>query len=244
MPEPILAVTHVTSGYGPVTVLRRVSVAVARGEVVAVLGSNGAGKSTLMKTVVGLLRAKEGRIQFGSEDITRRTPEDIARLGVTLVPEGRHLFPDMSVRENLMLGAYAKRSDRQTTARLLNQVHELFPLLADRAEEHAGGLSGGQQQMVAVGRALMAGPQVLILDEPSLGLAPKVTHQVFAALSHLRELGLTLVLVEQNASLALQMADRAYVLERGRVTIEGPCEELLRDGRVRATYLGNIPDSA
>jgi branched-chain amino acid transport system ATP-binding protein len=240
MPEPALSVDHVTSGYGPVTVLRDVSLTVGRGEVVAVLGSNGAGKSTLMKTVVGLLRAKEGRIGCGGEDITGRSTEDIARLGTTLVPEGRHLFPDMTVRENLMLGAYAHRRDRKATARQLERVHELFPLLAERAQQRAGGLSGGQQQMVAIGRALMARPQVLLLDEPSLGLAPKVTYQVFSALGQLRGLGVTVLVVEQNASLALELADRAYVLERGRVTIAGTSEQLRRDGRVQASYLGSV----
>ncbi len=233
-----LAVENVTSGYGPVTVLREVSVTVAQGEIVAILGSNGAGKSTLMKTIAGLLRPSAGRVLAYGREVSRLAPEKITSAGVMMVPEGRQLFGELSVADNLLLGAYLHKREREQNRKQLEIVYDLFPILKERLRQAAGGMSGGQQQMVAIARGLMARPRVLLLDEPSLGLAPQVIEQVFAALARLRELGTTVLIVEQNALQALDLADRAYVLERGRVTIEGAAGQLKDDPRVRAAYLG------
>jgi branched-chain amino acid transport system ATP-binding protein len=233
-----LVIRNVTSGYGSVTVLRDVSVRVGSGEIVAILGSNGAGKSTLLKTIVGLLRPTAGQVMVDGADVAGARPEDVAAAGVVMVPEGRQLFGGMTVLDNLMLGAYAKRRDREATQRTLDEVYGLFPILRERSRQVAGSMSGGQQQMVAIGRGLMTRARVLLLDEPSLGLAPVVLREVFAALAKLRDLGMTVVLVEQNAMLTLELADRGYVLERGRVLTEGSAEELRADDRVRAAYLG------
>jgi branched-chain amino acid transport system ATP-binding protein len=243
MPDIALSVENLTSGYGPVTVLRNVSMSVAKGEAVAILGSNGAGKSTLLKTIVGLLRIEGGAVRVGPHDGTGRSPEAIAGWGVRLIMEGRQLFNDMSVRDNLILGAYAIRRDSKEILKRIAEVYDLFPLLAERSGQRVGGLSGGQQQMVAIGRGLMGRPDVLLLDEPSLGLAPQISQQVFNALRRLRELGSTMVIVEQNAMLALSFVDRAYVLERGRVTIEGRPVELIDDPRIQASYLGLRADA-
>ena len=243
MPDNALSVENLTGGYGPVTVLRNVSMSVATGEAVAILGSNGAGKSTLLKSIVGLLRIEGGAVRVGPRDVTGQSPETIASLGVRLIMEGRQLFTDMSVRDNLILGAYAIRRDSKEILSRMAEVHDVFPLLAERSGQRVGGLSGGQQQMVAIGRGLMGRPDVLLLDEPSLGLAPQVSQQVFDALRRLRELGSTMVIVEQNAMLALSFVDRAYVLERGRVTIEGRPAELIDDPRIQASYLGLRADT-
>jgi branched-chain amino acid transport system ATP-binding protein len=244
MTDLALSIEDVTSGYGPVTVLRGVSMTVAQGEIVAVLGSNGAGKSTLMKTITGLLKATAGRIKTYGADISRVPAEKIASNGIMMVPEGRQLFTDMSVSDNLLLGAYTHKRDRAANAKQREVVNDLFPILAERPHQRAGDMSGGQQQMVAIGRGLMARPRVLLLDEPSLGLAPKVTEQVFESLGRLRALGTTVLIVEQNALQALELADRAYVLETGRVTMEGTAQELKNDPRVRAAYLGPGADAA
>ena len=234
----LLDVSEVTSGYGPVTVLRDVSLCVEAKEIVAILGSNGAGKSTLLKTIAGLLHPTAGTIGLDGTDISRRPPEAISCAGVVLVPEGRQLFAGMSVIDNLMLGAYGRRRDRAGNRETLKQVYALFPILEERAGQIAGSMSGGQQQMVAIGRGLMARPRVLLLDEPSLGLAPVVMRQVFDALAKLRELGMTVLIVEQNAKLTLELADRGYVLERGKFLLDGSSEELAADERVRNAYLG------
>jgi branched-chain amino acid transport system ATP-binding protein len=236
MSDP-LVVQGVTSGYGPVTVLRDVSLRVGSGEIVAILGSNGAGKSTLLKTVVGLLKPATGDVVVAGKNMAGRRPEQIAAAGVVLVPEGRQLFAGMTVLDNLTLGAYGKR-DRTSKREALERVYSLFPILNERSSQVAGSMSGGQQQMVAIGRGLMAQPDVLLLDEPSLGLAPVVLHQVFEALATLREQGMTVLIVEQNAMATLELADRGYVLERGRVLTEGSSESLRADNRVRSAYLG------
>lgn len=233
---PLLQLRGVTSGYGPVTVLRDVSLEVASGEIVAILGANGAGKSTLLKTTVGLLRPTAGTVEARGADITSRSPEFIARQRVVLVPEGRQLFDSMTVRENLTLGGYTQpRAGRDAS---LRRVFALFPILEERLGQKSSSLSGGQRQMVALGRALMAQPTILLLDEPSLGLAPLVIKETFEALAKLRDEGLTILLVEQNAAMTLRLADRAYVLERGRVSLEGPAAELASDPRIRQAYLG------
>jgi branched-chain amino acid transport system ATP-binding protein len=237
MSDP-LVVHSITSGYGKVTVLRDVSLRVGDGEIVAILGSNGAGKSTLLKTIIGLLQPSTGEILLDGSDVAGRPTESIVAAGLVLVPEGRQLFGGMSVLDNLMLGTYGHRRDRKATRETLERVYALFPVLRERSGQLAGSLSGGEQQMVAIGRGLMARPNVLLLDEPSLGLAPLVLRQVFEALAQLRELGMTVLIVEQNAILTLELADRGYVLERGRASIEGDADSLRRDERVRAAYLG------
>jgi len=231
-----LSLRGVHSGYGAVAVLRDVAIDVEPGEIVAILGANGAGKSTLLKTVVGLLRPSAGTIALGDERLGGLAPEAITRRGVVLVPEGRQLFDTMTVRENLLLGGYTQpRSAREES---LARVYELFPVLRERLGQRASSLSGGQRQMVALGRALMARPTLLLLDEPSLGLAPLVIKETFETLATLRDAGVTILVVEQNAAMTLALADRAYVLQRGRVTIEGAAGELAADARVREAYLG------
>jgi branched-chain amino acid transport system ATP-binding protein len=236
MTAPALEVDAVRSGYGPVTVLRDVSIEVGAGEIVAILGGNGAGKSTLLKTITALLRPTQGDVRLNGTSLLGRSPETVARSGLVMVPEGRELFATMTVQENLMLGGYA--AQRSLLGERLEGVLELFPALEEKLPEAAGNLSGGQQQMVAIGRALMADPEVLLLDEPSLGLAPMVLKEVFASISKLRERGTTILLIEQNAVMTLKLADRGYVMERGVVTISGAADALLRDPRVVHAYLG------
>ena len=236
--EPLLVAEDVHAGYGPVTVLRGVSVVAREGELVTVLGGNGAGKSTLLSAIVGLLAPRAGRVAFAGHDITGEPPEAIARRRMVMVPEGRQLFGPMSVLDNLLLGAHCRRQGRKAAAERLNWIFELFPVLQERTRQPAASLSGGQQQMLAIGRALMAEPKMLLLDEPSLGLAPLVTRQLFDTLRILHDTGVSILLVEQNARMALELADRAYVMERGRVTVEGAAAEMLEDERVQAAYLG------
>jgi branched-chain amino acid transport system ATP-binding protein len=238
MTEPLLQIEDVTAAYGPVTVLRGVSLQAGEGELVTVLGANGAGKSTLLSTVVGLLPPRGGRVIFDGEDITGQPPESIARRRLVMVPEGRQLFGPMTVLENLLLGAHARPPGRRAVGDRLERVFELFPVLQERTRQPAASLSGGEQQMLAIGRALMAQPRMLLLDEPSLGLAPLVTRQLFDILRVLHDAGVSILLVEQNARMALELADRAYVMERGSVTVEGRASDMLEDERVRAAYLG------
>ena len=238
MNEPLLVVEDVTAGYGRVTVLRGVSLLAREGELVTVLGANGAGKSTLLSAVVGLLTPQAGRVVFAGQDITGRPPETIARRRLALVPEGRQLFGTMSVLDNLLLGAHGRQPGRRAVAGRLDRLFALFPVLQERTRQPAASLSGGQQQMLAIGRALMSEPRMLLLDEPSLGLAPLVTRQLFDTLRVLHGTGVSILLVEQNARMALELADRAYVMERGSVAIEGPAAEMLEDERVRTAYLG------
>jgi branched-chain amino acid transport system ATP-binding protein len=235
--EPLLLVENLTAGYGPVTVLRGVTLSAREGELVTVLGANGAGKSTLLSAVVGLLTPRRGRVMFAGRDITGRPPEVIARQHLVMVPEGRQLFGPMSILDNLLLGAHGQRG-RQALSERLDRVFELFPVLQERTRMPAASLSGGQQQMLAIGRALMADPKMLLLDEPSLGLAPIITRQLFDILRVLHDAGVSILLVEQNARMALELADRAYVMERGSVTVEGPAAEMLEDERVQTAYLG------
>lgn len=242
MSEIILSVTALCSGYGHSAVLHGVDLTVERGEMVALIGANGAGKSTLMKTLVGLVRATSGSVFYQDGEITGSSPETLVRRGLALVPEGRMLFGPMSVRENLELGAYALgRERRKRTEPALARVHELFGVLAERAQQPASTLSGGEQQMLAIGRALMSSPEVLLLDEPSLGLAPKVIAEIFSALDALRAQGMTVVLVEQDARLALRHSDRAYVMRTGRIALSGRAHELLADQSLSGIYLGADP---
>jgi len=237
----MLRAESLTCGYGRVEVLREVTIEVRQGEVVTLIGSNGAGKSTLLRALSGLIGVWDGTITFAGEDVTRRAPEYVVRRGLALVPEGRKLFGPMSVRENLELGAYAvrRRPDAANAfAEDLALVHELFPVLASRASQPAATLSGGEQQMLAIARAIMSRPKMMLLDEPSLGLAPKVIAEIFSVLDTLRERGLTILLVEQDAKIALKHADRGYVLRTGSVALSGAADELLSNDDVRLIYLG------
>lgn len=239
MSDVLLSVTDLHAGYGRVAVLHGVSLEVRRGECVTIVGSNGSGKSTLLKSLVGLLRPAQGCIRLDGRVVTGTAPERLVRQGVALVPEGRLLFGPMTVAENLAMGAYAKRSDRTAVARARERVESLFPVLAERAAQPAETLSGGEQQMLAIGRALMSSPSLLLLDEPSLGLAPKVIAEIFSVLERLRAEGMTVLLVEQDAKLALRHSDRGYVMRTGRVALEGSSAELLANEDVRSIYLGS-----
>lgn len=234
---PILSLDRVSAGYGGFDVLHAVSLYVAPLELVAIIGPNGAGKSTVLKAVMGLVRVSAGQITFAGQSIVGRRTDHLVRLGIGYVPQGRIVFPQMSVLENLEMGAFTVR-DRQLVAETLDRVYQLFPRLAERRHQQAGTLSGGEQQMVAIGRALMTRPKLMLLDEPSLGLAPRFVDMVFDQLIALRETGIAIALVEQNAARALQIAHRAYVLELGRNRFEGPAAQLAADERVRRLYLG------
>ena len=238
-PAPLLQVTGVAAGYGRVEVLRGVDLQVDQGEIVALLGSNGAGKSTLNHTLSGIVRASRGQVLFEGQDITRSHSRDIVRAGLIQVPEGRRIFPRLTVRENLEMGAFI-RSDRDAIAQDMERVFGIFPILKERSSQQGGTLSGGEQQMLAIGRALMSRPRMLMMDEPSMGIAPLLVAKIFDTVRNvLRAQGMTILLVEQNANAALRMSDRAYVLETGNVVLAGTGEELLRDPRVREAYLGH-----
>lgn len=234
--DVLLSVEGLSAGYGRVPVLRDVSLHVRRGEIVTLVGANGAGKSTLLKAVMGLVRPSAGRVVFDGRDVTRTTPERLVRGGLALVPEGRKLFWPMSVEDNLRLGAHARGRGEYTES--LARVLMLFPALADRLGQVAATLSGGEQQMLAVARALMSRPSMLLLDEPSLGLAPKVIAEIFGTLDALRREGMTVLLVEQDVKLALQHADRGLVMRTGSIVMEGPSSVLLADDHIRHIYLG------
>jgi len=235
--ETLLELTDVTARYGDVQVLWGVSFTVREAEIATLIGANGAGKTTTLKTVSGVVRSTTGRIVFGGERIDRLPSHEIAARGIAHVPEGRRLFPLMSVKENLELGAITKEA-RRARAESFERVFALFPQLKDRESQMAGTLSGGEQQMVAIARGLMARPRLLILDEPSLGLAPIVVREMFEIIRTINREGITVLLVEQNVQQSLKLADRAYVLENGRVVLEGAGNELLNDQRVREAYLG------
>jgi branched-chain amino acid transport system ATP-binding protein len=234
-PRIQLRVEDLEVRYGAIQALRGVSFEVHAGEIVALIGSNGAGKSTLLRAVSGLIRPSAGRIQLEGKDVTGKKPEVIVGLGCSHVPEGRRIFANLTVLENLQMGAYPRRA-REAAG--LERVFALFPRLRERLKQSAGTLSGGEQQMLAIGRALMAEPRLLLCDEPSLGLAPLLVQQIFAILRAINQQGTTVVLVEQNARQALRVAQRAYVLETGALVLSGTAAELARDPRVRAAYLG------
>jgi len=240
-PTPMLQVSGIDARHGDVQALWGVSLEVRQGEVVTIIGPNGAGKTTLMRTIMGLHRPSAGTIHLEGAPIHNLPPHRVSERGVILVPEGRRLFGGMRVLENLEVGAYAPEA-RRRRAETLELVFETFPILAERQQQQAGTLSGGQQQMLAIGRALMGLPRLLLLDEPSLGLAPIVVQQIFQVVEALgRQRGVTVLLVEQNARLALEVADRAYVLEQGRVAGTGRAADLLTDPRVQQAYLGYVP---
>ena len=234
----ILELTNVESAYGPIRAVRGVSLRVRPGEIATVLGSNGAGKSTILKTISGIIDPRKGSVTFCGEDITAMDPAAIVQRGVSHVPEGREVFPLLSVRDNLAMGAYTRR-DRDGVARDLEAVYGYFPILKARADQPAGLLSGGQQQMLAISRALMAAPQLVLLDEPSLGLSPLLTREIFEIVVRInRERGTTLLIVEQNANMALNAADYGYVLENGRIVMEDTCERLREKDDIKEFYLG------
>lgn len=233
----LLEVRDIDVFYGNVQALWGVSFDVTEGQIVTVIGANGAGKSTTLKTLAGLMKPKTGTVLFGGRDVTGLAPFELVEQGLVLIPEARQLWPAMTVLENLELGAYGRRA-RRDRARTLESVFAMFPHLKERVRQNAGTLSGGEQQMCAIGRGLMARPKLLLLDEPALGLAPMLVREVFTSLKTIRDQGVTVVLVEQNVSHALAIADRAFVLETGRITLSGPARELARDRRVRDSYLG------
>jgi branched-chain amino acid transport system ATP-binding protein len=232
--DVLLQINEVSSGYLGENVVHDATLRIDHGEVVTVIGSNGAGKSTLFKTLCGLMRAAEGSVVLDGTDITRTSAHRIARLGLAYVPAERHLFPEMTVIDNLSLGAYPDRPDSDR----LDLVLDLFPRLSERRRQRAGTMSGGEQQMLAVGRALMSVPKLLMLDEPTTGLAPKLAEEAYHALAVLREQGLTILVAEQQVPLALRLADRGYVLENGRVVLSGSSGELAENPDVRRAYLG------
>ncbi len=236
---PLLKLDNVETYYGPLRALSGVSLTVAEGTITVILGSNGAGKSTLLGTIMGVLdgQPQRGTITFRGERIDGMATEKIVRTGISYVPEARRVFPELTVSENLRVGAYTVR-DRQSTMRTLERVHDYFPILADRRTQRAGTLSGGEQQMLAIGRALMNEPELLLLDEPSLGLAPMLVRQVFDIISQIRDAGVTVLLVEQNARMALEVADEGVVLESGELVVSGTAAELVDNDEVEELYMG------
>ena len=234
----ILALANVESSYGPIKAIRGVSLKVRRGEIATVLGSNGAGKSTILKTISGIIDPRKGSIEFKGESITARDPAFIVQQGLSHGPEGREVFPLLSVHDNRLMGAYT-RHDRDGVARDMDAVYHYFPILKERSAQDAGLLSGGQQQMLAISRAIMAAPDLILLDEPSLGLSPKLTREIFEIVVRInRERGTTILLVEQNANMALNAADYGYVLENGRIVMEDTCARLREKDDIKEFYLG------
>jgi branched-chain amino acid transport system ATP-binding protein len=236
----MLRIRNLEAGYGKLRVLKGISLHVSPGEIVAIIGPNGAGKTTLLKSISGILRPRSGQIVFDKRDLGSVAPEEVVRAGCCLVPEGRQVFGSMTVRENLILGAYLRwgRHDRSEILGNLSAVCKLFPILEERRDQLAGTLSGGEQQMLAMGRALMSRPKLLMLDEPSLGVAPLVVKSIFSTVADMKSGGLTVLLVEQNARAALRLADRGYVIETGQIVLEGTSRELLNNQDVQRAYLG------
>ena len=238
MADALLEVSNIETFYGPIMAIRGVSFKVERGSIVTILGANGAGKTTILKTVSGVMDPQKGTVRFEGREIQGKDPDKVTRLGISLVPEGREVFPFLSVLENLRMGAYTRR-DADGVARDLAVVYDYFPILKMRADQRAGALSGGEQQMLAISRGLMARPKMMLLDEPSLGLAPKLVKDIFEIIVRInREQGVTVLLVEQNAHIALQTADHGYVLEVGRIVMADTCARLLEKEDIKEFYLG------
>jgi branched-chain amino acid transport system ATP-binding protein len=233
----MLTLDNVSVNYGAIEALTGISMHVEAGEVVTLIGANGAGKTTTLRTITGLLEPREGTITFEGEDISGRATHRLVAKGNTMTPEGRGVYANLSDRENLQMGAYLKK-DKRVIAADMERVFQMFPRLKERESQKAGTLSGGEQQMLAIGRALMSQPRLLLLDEPSLGLAPLVVHTIFEAIDEIKSKGTTILLVEQNAHAALKHSDRAYVLETGRIVMEGPSKELAADPGIKEAYLG------
>ena len=238
MADALLEVNNIETYYGPIMAIRGVSFAVPRGSIVTILGANGAGKTTILKTVSGVMDTQKGSVTFDGHQIQGMDPDRVMRLGLSHVPEGREVFPFLSIRENLRMGAYT-RKDADGIAQDVEMVYDYFPVLKSRAEQRAGSLSGGEQQMLAISRALMARPKMMLLDEPSLGLSPKLVKEIFEIIVRInKERGVTVLLVEQNANMALHTADYGYVLEVGRIVMEDPCARLLEKDDIKEFYLG------
>ena len=235
MSEPILSIQNLQVNYGGIEAVKGISFDVPEGEIVTLIGANGAGKSSTLRSISGLVKPRSGKILFKGEDITGKNPTEIVSKGVTLVPEGRKIFADLTVKENLRIGAYLRKDDISED---LEWVYSLFPRLKEREWQAGGTLSGGEQQMLAVGRALMSRPKVMMMDEPSLGLAPLIVRDIFSIIKEVNKQGVTILLIEQNANMALKTADLGYVMETGRITLTGSGEELLTNEAVKAAYLG------
>jgi branched-chain amino acid transport system ATP-binding protein len=239
----MLKVRNLEAGYGKLRVLKRISMHVDPGEIVTIIGANGAGKTTLLHTITGLVKVGSGEIVFKEKDLRKIAPEKVVFLGCSLVPEGRQVFSTLTVQENLLLGGYVQaKKDRSNVDSEMGRVYELFPVLKERKNQLAGTLSGGEQQMLAMGRALMAKPSLIMMDEPSTGLAPLIVKSIFQVIIRLREEGNTVLLVEQNAKAALGIADRGYVLETGKILLQGAAEDLLQNRDVQRAYLGREMD--
>jgi branched-chain amino acid transport system ATP-binding protein len=236
-PQPLLTVENLEAGYGAINVLHRLSLTVNAGEIVTIIGANGAGKSTTLNTVCGVVKTRAGRITFDGRDLTGVPAHDIVRLGLAQSPEGRKIFPRLTVLENLEMGAFT-RSDPDGVREDIRKAYKMFPILEQRKAQPGGLLSGGEQQMLAIARALMSRPKLLLLDEPSLGLAPQIVVQIFDIVKELNKQGVSVLLVEQNARMALKVAHRGYVLETGRITVTDKADVLLHDPRIREAYLG------
>jgi branched-chain amino acid transport system ATP-binding protein len=234
----LLAADGLELAYGELAVCRNISIEINEGEIVALIGANGAGKSTTLRAIAGLLTPRAGSIRFRGNDITRLPSHERTALGIALVPEGRHVFPFLTVRENLELGGFKYRRDGAKVRGLIDRIFEMFPRLRERSGQNAGTLSGGEQQMLVLGRAMMSEPKLLCLDEPSLGLAPIIVRDIFRTIRTINESGTSVLLVEQNARYAFETASRGYVLQTGSIMISGSCAELARDARVREAYLG------
>ena len=233
----MLKVENLVVSYGGIEALKGISLEVPKGQIVTLIGANGAGKSTLLRSVVGLVKPKSGQIVYNGDNITGLNSQQIVKKGLTLVPEGRRIFPNLTVLENLQIGAYM-RSDKEGIQKDIDWVYEMFPRLQERSWQMAGTLSGGEQQMLAMGRGIMSAPDLIMLDEPSLGLAPLLVNTIFDTIKEIKAMGKTILLVEQNALKALSVADNAYVLEQGRITKSGPGQELLKDPAIAEAYLG------
>jgi len=234
----MLRLENVVTHYGNIQALKGISIEVKQGEIVTIIGANGAGKSTTLKTICGLVSPTSGKIYFQDKDITHKSTSDIVESGIAMVPEGRRVFPRMTVLENLQLGAYLNK-DKEAVKRDLEKVFNFFPILKDRTKQIAGTLSGGEQQMLAIGRALMARPKLLLLDEPSMGLAPKIVANIFDIIMDINQAGTTILLVEQNARMALTIAHRGFVIETGSIVLEDTAENLLNNEQVKKAYLGD-----
>ncbi len=233
----LLNVEEIKVQYKDIVALHDVSLSIEMGQIVAVLGANGSGKSTLLKSIASLLKLSQGRILFNNESISNIGAHNVVRRGISLVPEGRHIFAKMSVKENLLLGAFTQK-DQAVREETLGEIYDLFPRLKERLDQKAGTLSGGEQQMLAIGRALMSHPKLLMLDEPSLGIAPNLVSRIFEVIDEIRQRGVTVLLVEQHVQDSLELADYAYILQTGRITLSGKCQMLLDDDMVKAAYLG------
>ncbi|HOJ43780.1 MAG TPA: ABC transporter ATP-binding protein [Syntrophorhabdaceae bacterium] len=234
----MLRIEGLSSGYERIRVLKDINIHLGKKEIVCLLGANGAGKSTLLRTISGILKAESGKVIFNEMDITNKRPEFIVKIGIGHVPEGRQIFGELSVRQNLMLGRYCKKTEKKELERLMESCFDLFPVLKARLNQRAGTLSGGEQQMLAIARALMSEPEILLFDEPSLGLAPIIVERIMKTIKDLKERGISILIVEQNINAVLEIADRGYVIETGRIVIEGTAEMLMNDNTIKKSYLG------